>query len=90
MSESGNSTALSEEYLNEYSGNILVARSVSIIVLTTLFLALRFYAKRFSAAKLGLDDGLLVAAYVVDLGMCALGIGECLPGGGGLSRMGSN
>lgn len=66
--------AFDEAYLNEYSGDILIAESISFAVLTTVVLILRFYAKRFTMAKFGLDDIFLGAAYVVNLGMCAIGI----------------
>jgi hypothetical protein len=69
-------TEFDEAYLNEYSGGVLIAESISSAVLTTVVLVLRFYAKRFKMATFGLDDVFLVAAYVVNLGMCAIGISQ--------------
>ncbi|KAH8890288.1 integral membrane protein [Thozetella sp. PMI_491] len=76
MAESGEpAPVLTEEYLNEYSGGTLIGLSIAFATLTTIVLILRFYAKRFTrAVDFGLDDYFLVAAYVVNLGMCAIGI----------------
>lgn len=64
------------EYLAEDSGGTLIGISIAFAVLTTFFLGLRLFAKRFTAGGYGLDDYFLAAAYVVDLGMCAVGIGR--------------
>jgi hypothetical protein len=71
----GATVTLTEAELNENRGYVLDAISVSFALLTTIVLGLRFYAKRFSAATYGLDDVFLTAAYVVNLGMCAIGLG---------------
>ena len=80
MSEGGGPTPTAppdEAYLNAYSGHSLFAVSIAFIVLTTVFLALRFYATRvLRAISFGVEDVFLVAAYIVNLGMCALGIGS--------------
>ncbi|KAJ2902909.1 integral membrane protein [Zalerion maritima] len=62
------------EYMDVNRGPILVGISIGLAVTTTLILGGRFYAKRFGGAPLGLDDVFLTAAYIVNLGMCALGI----------------
>lgn len=64
----------SPEFLAEDRSMQLVATSTAYIVVTTVVLATRFYAKRFQGGGFYLDDGFLVAAYIVNLGMCALGI----------------
>ncbi|TDZ28387.1 Satratoxin biosynthesis SC1 cluster protein 4 [Colletotrichum spinosum] len=74
---------LTPEYLAEDSGGTLISISVAFAVLTTLFLGLRLYAKQFTAAGYGIDDYFLVAAYLVDLGMCAIGIVMVRVGGVG-------
>ncbi|WYZ33894.1 hypothetical protein EsH8_I_000170 [Colletotrichum jinshuiense] len=71
------------EYLAEDSGGTLTAIAIAFAVLTTVFLALRLYAKRFTAGGYGVDDYFLAAAYVVDLGMCAVGIVMVRVGGVG-------
>ncbi|PSR78342.1 hypothetical protein BD289DRAFT_344144, partial [Coniella lustricola] len=52
----------------------LVAVCIGFIVLTTVVLVLRFYAKRFQEGGFFADDGFLIAAYIDNLGMCAVGI----------------
>ncbi|KAK1719488.1 hypothetical protein CaCOL14_001812 [Colletotrichum acutatum] len=71
------------EYLAEDSGGTLIGISIAFAVLTTFFLGLRLFAKRFTAGGYGLDDYFLAAAYVVDLGMCAVGIVMVKVGGVG-------
>lgn len=63
-------------YLAEDRGGVLVGISVSMAVLTTVILALRFYAKRFQGGGFFADDAFTVASYMVNLGMCAVGIRE--------------
>lgn len=63
------------ERLDDSQAYILDNISIAFIVLTSVFLALRFWAKNFTAATfLYLDDVFLVAAYVVNLAMCAMGL----------------
>ncbi|KAF6833772.1 integral membrane protein [Colletotrichum musicola] len=71
------------EYLAEDSGGTLIGISIAFAILTTFFLGLRLYAKRFTAGGYGVDDYFLVAAYVVDLAMCAVGIVMVRVGGVG-------
>lgn len=67
---------LSAEQLEDYSGDKVVATSVVFAVLTTIFLGLRFCSKRLMRSRSGWDDLLLVAAYVFNMGLCAIGIGK--------------
>jgi len=61
----------------DFTGSSLINASVISIALTSAIMALRFYAKNFSGGgRWGYDDGLIFAAYVVNLGLCAVGIGE--------------
>ena len=71
------SGSLRPEDLGEDAGGVLDAISIAFAVLTSVFLVLRFYAKTLTAAPFGLDDVFLVSAYVVNLGMCAMGLGTC-------------
>lgn len=66
----------SAAYLAEDRGPELVAISIAFAVLTTITLALRFYAKRFQNGGFFADEVFLTLAYVVNLGMCAVGIGK--------------
>lgn len=66
----------SPEFLAEDRRGQLIGTSITAIVLTTIVLGTRFFAKRFQGGGFFYDDGFLVAAYIVNLGMCALGIGS--------------
>lgn len=68
---------LTAEYLAEDRSYQLVGISIAFAVLTTIILGLRFYAKRFQGGGIYADDMFLSAAYVVNLGMCAVGISKC-------------
>lgn len=67
---------LSFEELGEYSGDKVLAISIPFTVLTTIFLGLRFCSKRLMRSRSGLDDLLLVVAYFVNVGLCAIVIGK--------------
>lgn len=67
---------LSFEELGEYSGDKVLAISIPFTVLTTIFLGLRFCSKRLMRSRSGLDDLLLVVAYFVNVGLCAIVIGR--------------
>lgn len=68
---------VSSEFLAEDRSQVLVDISIAFIVLTTVVLAARFYARRFQGlGGFHADDAFVLAAYVVNLGMCAVGIGE--------------
>ncbi|WDK13102.1 integral membrane protein [Colletotrichum graminicola] len=81
--QGGAAGTLTPEYLAEDSGNELISISIAFACLTTVFLALRLFAKRFTAGGYGIDDYFLAAAYVVNLGMCAVGIVMVKVGGVG-------
>lgn len=64
-------------FLAEDRSQVLVDISIAFIVLTTVVLAARFYARRFQGlGGFHADDAFVLAAYVVNLGMCAVGISE--------------
>ena len=63
-------------YLQQYSGNRLLAVSIVFIILDTIFVALRLYTRRAANnSKWGFDDDFLMPALIMNLGMCSLGIG---------------
>lgn len=68
--------SLTVEELDDYSGNKGVAASTVFLCLTTIFLGLRFYAKRLMRSQSGWDDLLLVGAYLCNTGMCVVMIGR--------------
>ncbi|GKT43601.1 satratoxin biosynthesis SC1 cluster protein 4 [Colletotrichum spaethianum] len=71
--ENGTTRTLTPEYLAEDSGDQLIGISIAFAILTTFFLGLRLFAKRFTAGGYGVDDYFLAAAYVVDLVMVKVG-----------------
>lgn len=57
----------------------LINIAIAFIVLNTLFVGLRFVARLLvKKAELGWDDWLLIPAYILNIGLCAAGIGESL------------
>lgn len=68
---------LAPEFLAEDRRSVLVGISVSMAAVTTVVLLTRLYAKRFQGfGGFFSDDAFLLAAYIVNLGMCAVGISE--------------
>ncbi|KAK4167026.1 integral membrane protein [Cladorrhinum sp. PSN259] len=65
---------LSDEFIRENRGPTMIAICIAFAILTTIFVPLRFWARRTRAASFGFDDVLILAAYIVNLGLCALGI----------------
>lgn len=60
----------------DFSGASLQRACAVSIVLTSVIMGFRFYAKKLSGGRYGCDDGLIMAAYVANIGLCAIGIGE--------------
>lgn len=71
----------SEEYLNEYHGNTLLAVCALFIVLDTTFVGLRYYARHLTPTGFGWDDGIIPFAWLSHVGLCVLCICECLGAG---------
>ena len=59
----------------DYRGNILLGVAIAAMLLTSVVVVLRFYAKTLGGARMGYDDSLIHAAYITNLGLCALCIG---------------
>lgn len=54
----------------------LVAVAITFIVLDTIFIVLRFISRTLiQKASVGLDDLLIVPAYAMNVGLCAIAIG---------------
>lgn len=69
-------TTPSAAFLAEDRRAVLVGVSITFMVLTTVVLLIRIYAKRFQGfGGFFADDAFLLAAYIVNLGMCVVGIG---------------
>ncbi|KAK4445909.1 hypothetical protein QBC34DRAFT_441321 [Podospora aff. communis PSN243] len=59
---------------NDYSAETLLRAAIVSIALTSVVMALRFYAKRLSGGRWGFDDVLIFAAYNVNVGLCVVAI----------------
>lgn len=71
---------LSEAYLAEYSGYESIQISIAMTFVATLFISLRFYFKlKVMGRPWGIEDTLLMAAYVAHEGLCVLGFGKFEP-----------
>ena len=66
----------SESYLEEYCGRELLAAAIAFAAINTAALVLRFIARRYQNSGFGWHDGLIVAAYIVNLGLCTDAIGR--------------
>ena len=64
------------EYLEQYSGNRLLATSIAFLVIDTFFVALRFLAQHLRPIKYGLDDLFIALAWLFMVLECAINIGE--------------
>ena len=62
-------------YAQEYDGGSLYAINIAFIILEIIFVALRFYARYLSNAKLGVDDILMVPALIVVISVAVLSNG---------------
>ncbi|TVY75857.1 hypothetical protein LSUE1_G007077, partial [Lachnellula suecica] len=72
MSSSPAMPQVTQAYLDEYSGNILIGVCAAFVILETVFLALRFYAKSLTQLEWTWEDFLLPLAWVFNIGLCAL------------------
>lgn len=70
-------TAPSEAFLQEYSGHILIAVSVALMVLEILCVGLHFVARRLSMTATGLDDWLIGPSFVFCFGLTVISICMC-------------
>lgn len=68
-------SAYSPEYLSEYRGDSLLGVAALFIVLETVFVALRYYARHQTTSDLGWDDIVIPLAWLTSIGICIVGIG---------------
>ena len=76
MASSPSSSALSQDYIDEYIGNRLINTAIAFIVLDTIFVALRCWSRYLQKAPVGWDDLLIIPAYISCLSLCICGIRE--------------
>ena len=68
---------LPPDYLQEYNGTGLFVASTIYITLSSILLALRLLARRFTEADRGWDEFLLPASWVLFLGLTICVLGMC-------------
>jgi hypothetical protein len=71
---SSSESALSPHYISEYSGGQLIAVAVAFVPIILIFVSLRFYSRRLTNTKWGLDDYLVLTSLVIQIGASALAI----------------
>lgn len=67
------------EYLHTYNGDSLYAVAILFIVLVTVCVTLRFYARRMGNVTWGLDDSLVIPGTVFCLALCTGALGNTVP-----------
>jgi hypothetical protein len=65
----------SPEYYQEYIGGSVQVVASLFIVLSTLFVALRYRARYMTSAVLGWDDYLVLVSSLVFVGLCVTSLG---------------
>jgi hypothetical protein len=58
----------------EYCGNKLVTISIVFIILNSVFVILRFYARSITKAAYGWDDYLIIASFISNVSLCVVSI----------------
>lgn len=72
MADVSTSSAFPPGYLEARTGNDIIAATTVILIITTLFLGLRFYARTLTTASRSWDDFLLIPAYILFLGLTVI------------------
>ena len=63
-------------YLNEYRGRTPVAVAIAFLIVETLCVILRFYARRIGKVPWGADDILILPGFIFCAALCGCIIGE--------------
>ncbi|ORY12762.1 hypothetical protein BCR34DRAFT_482258 [Clohesyomyces aquaticus] len=71
---SDSSLSLSPQFLAEDIGPTIVATASLMIIFSTIFIALRYYARYLTQTKFGIEDVIIPLAYIAELGLCITGI----------------
>jgi hypothetical protein len=64
------------EYLAESLGPQIIATASAFIILSTVFVALRYYARYLTQTKFGLEDIITPFAWLAEIGLCITAIGK--------------
>ena len=71
-----NHGVLSQDYIDAYIGDRLKGTAIALIVLETIFVALRQWSRSLQKAPIGWDDILIIPSYLCCLSMCIASIRE--------------
>ena len=63
---------VAQDYLDEYSGNVLIGVCSAFIALETIFIALHFYARSLREPEWRWEELLLPVAWVINMALCGL------------------
>ncbi|KAF1980436.1 hypothetical protein BU23DRAFT_445056 [Bimuria novae-zelandiae CBS 107.79] len=67
-------TTVTPEYLAEDIGPSIIATASLTIAFTTVFVALRYYARHLSQTRFGVEDVIIPFAWLAEVGLCIIGI----------------
>lgn len=79
MSGPAPQTRYSAKYLAEYNGSALRALAIALIPIETIFVALRFYARKLGKVHWGADDYLIILGLILCLGLNTAVLGNRAP-----------
>jgi len=66
----------SPQYLAEDNGPTIIATASLMIIFSTVFVGLRYYARYLTTTKFGAEDIIIPFAWLAEIGLCIVGIGE--------------
>ena len=61
---------------SEYIGSVLSNTAIAFIVLETIFVGFRYVSRYMLSAPTGVDDFLVPVAWIFNLAMCGVTLGE--------------
>ncbi|KAL5380745.1 hypothetical protein DPSP01_007546 [Paraphaeosphaeria sporulosa] len=64
----------SPQYLNEDHGPTIIATASLMIILCTVFVGLRYYARYLTSTQFGAEDVIIPFALLAEVGLCVVGI----------------
>lgn len=62
--------------LSEYSGSVLSNTAIAFIILSTLFVGFRYVSRWMIKVPRGVDDYLVPCAWIFNIAMCGVTLGE--------------
>ena len=78
MADPTSAASLPPSYMSAYSGDKLRDVTAAFIALETIFVSLRYMSQKVGRKPFGLDDWLMIPAFITNLGVCVSAIGQYL------------